>query len=473
LIAYLHRRTIRHFSFWSMALLCCLLLGACTLRSQKMTLNASDVESSTANIVSVQNSLAIRAGLRPGFHGLDSDYWFQVTLAGFNFVDEKCNAFLDDLYRAQRRLRAAKNEINDISSAVVTILSYTATSRNDIGVVAAAFGLASNTVTNAEIAFLVDLGPDRVKTLVDRTRKAYRAEVNRNGRTIFAQALAMDSIAGYLDLCRVSTITSQVGRVIDGTTPAARSDGNPASPSIFLVGGEKAPAGVLREGSGLPRFVPKGPTAPVVKHLPPKGVRKIKGARPGTYETRISFKKGMALQNSLCVPETGDFEDANTRRAIEGYETGSNEVSGNPNKRGYKIDVDGIINTESQYIEIRDSGECRDHQNNYKTAYEKFGFPDTTNITALQRTILQYIAGNFKKIKSITGSDIPHFLGSIDASDPSKWVVNNKFITGVFDSNTREAISIIANTEGIKQTIPVITPELRRLIGQGAKRGGL
>lgn len=436
-------------------------------------IEATDIERSTNNYLSVRNSLVRRAGLDGTGVAGGHEYWYQVTLAGFHYVDEKCNAFIGGLFAAERVIRAGRNQINDIGSAVTAILSYTVAAREEIGIVASAFGLASKTIDNAEIVFLVELGPARVKSLVEKARKAYRGRVYINRTAVTAQSIAMDSVAGYLDICRVPTIAALIARAVDGANATTdTNDGNPTNPSLLLVGGAEATAADLRDVAGVGRFVPSTPTKPVVQQ-PARSPQtpRIMGARRGTYEPNITLKTGNQIQTALCVPETGNLNDGITRVAIRLYEAGNNRIR--RRNRAKQRTVNGQIDNLVEITEILRNKQCKDHPRGYQTAYEKFRYPAAFDVEGLQFNILEYIKKHTKPVYSTLGTaTLMTEIGTISRENQGKdptFEPNEMFKSGIFDTATREAILLIVKIEAdLKQTSGVVTPEFEKLLGQKA-----
>ena len=419
------RRAIRSAFLWSTTfVLIASVLGACSSNLDGSGLapqmSAADVKKSTENQARVMESLVIRAGLQvPPLVGPGN--WYPVTLAGFGYVDEKCNAFVDDLFRADRAIRAGRNELNDISNAVAAILSYTTASRNTIGLVATSFGLASKSLDNYQILRLVNLGPAKVQTFVKKSQNAYRIEAEQNKSTIYAtQPDAMDAIAGYIDLCRVPTIVSYIDSAIENTDIVADNSAGPStSPRLLLVGGGgDVTERELRENLGLKIFIPKTSLSSVVVQPPPPN--RIRTPLT-TFEESLDRANALILQAHLCVKDpTGDLgrEGSPTRKAILDFEMAIED-------RGLKIVPNGKIDSQRGYNDIINSDACINSQ--FKNSYEKFLFPTNQDIQRLQERIIRYYEFN-----SLT-------------SKPA-------FVKFEIDEVTRNAIKNIQAAENLPQT---------------------
>jgi hypothetical protein len=407
------------------------------------TLDAADLELSTVNYVNVQDLLIRRAGFPDA---VATGNWYPLAVAGYGYVDEKCNAFMDELFEADRRLRAGRNQVNDIANAVTAILSYTSTSRADIGIVASAFGLASKTIDNYQIVRLVDLGPAKVHKLVAKAQQAYRTQTYADRAKYTHQTYAMQAVAGYLDLCRVPTIVANIDRAIDIANFVPDTTDASLLPRLMVVGGQEASARDLRETAGLPglkAFVPPAPTSRVIVQPPRKPDVPLVSGASVEFEEKITLSQGKRLQTALCAPPTGNLGDKATRDALRGYERGSNFVSAVRNVgRGHKIPVNGSIDNPSERNEILAVAECREHAHKYKNAFEKFAFPQQIFVEDLKRKVQAYIIKNAAAVReSAPDKKIPP---TIATEEGASLIPNSAFAQGPeFTPELREAIGLI------------------------------
>lgn len=300
-------------------------------------LNAADLQASTDNYIDVERLLIQRAGFdEPPPHG--EGKWYPVVVAGYSYVDEKCNAFMDELFEADRRLRAARNQLSDIATTTTAILTATSAARADIGIIAAAFGLASQTIDNYQIVRLVDLGPTKVHNLVAKAQHAYRTKTNNDWPLFGNRAFAMQAVAGYLDLCRVPTIVTAIDKAIEVADFVPDDAGIQLSPKLRMVGGSEPSTNSIREDAGLSalpsdseetsaaafargQFGDSRTTRVTVITPPaPPSVKRIAGGM-SDFEKDITVSRGKTIQKALCVSDDGDFggETSQTRIAIREF----------------------------------------------------------------------------------------------------------------------------------------------------------
>lgn len=365
-------------------LLTIILMSSCTSdREPSMVLRADRVSAAANNRVGVVASMVRYSGLsaKPAPGSVD---WNLVVLGGYDYVDEDlCRPFLNNLFVAERKLRATRNQVSDTGTAAMAIMSIAGTSLEAIGYVAASLGLAQSTIDNYAIIRLVDLGPSRVLQLVTRAQSAYREQTMRRANGYNQEVLAMNAVAGYLDLCRVPTIMSLIDRAVDNTNFVADASSNLSAPQLLTVGGvQVSPNAALRLNErGQARFVPQGPEAPIV--VVPKESKKIAGAITNV-EKEIDLSDGKRIQQALCVPNDGNFGnlESKTRLAIEQFKLAWSKTVAIPSN-----DSRRTINGPDQISAILSKGSaarCNMWQNN---TYEMFLFPEQQNIKEFKESL--------------------------------------------------------------------------------------
>ncbi|MER9203430.1 peptidoglycan-binding protein [Mesorhizobium sp. M0933] len=412
--------------------------SACTTDPESsMVLRADRVKASATNRVGVVASMVEYSGL-PAKPGPESPDWKLVVLGGYDYVDEDlCKPFLNSLFVAERNLRATRNQISDIGTAAIAIMSFAGTSLEAIGYVAASLGLAKSTIDNYQIVRLVDLGPSRVLQLVNRAQSAYREQTMRRAGDYTHEVLAMNAIAGYLDLCRVPTIVSLIDKAVDNTNFVADTSSNLAAPQLLTVGGmQVSPNAVLRENErGQASFVPKSPEAPVV--VVPRGSAKISGAITN-FEKQIDLSDGKLIQQALCVPDDGNFGglESKTRLAIAQFKLAWSNTVTIPSS-----DAPRTINGPDQSLAILSKGSqalCNAWHNH---TFEMFLFPEAQNVTEFKKSLI--VIMNEEKISTELVEKIekddkfgPNLREAIKAFQQRKQLP----ITGIVDDKTYELI---------------------------------
>src|ERR1700730_15736131 len=83
----------------------CILEGASGVRGPAPIMDAGQVEAASANTYRILSALAADAN-----QDLKTPAsWYSVTEAGFNFVDDQCTAYFDQLFFLNRQREAAKS----------------------------------------------------------------------------------------------------------------------------------------------------------------------------------------------------------------------------------------------------------------------------------------------------------------------------------------------------------------------------
>ena len=159
--------------------------------------------------------------MRAEFTGIPpkgSDDWAVFIEAGFNFIDEECNQYLDSLFWFNRYRRTTQNQIALTGATTAAIMGIAGAAAEAIAATATAFGFLTATADNFGSTVLFELEPSGIKTLVDRSRAQYRSAAQQRIKREEAknQPAAMSLIQGYLALCLPASIETQVnGAIVD------------------------------------------------------------------------------------------------------------------------------------------------------------------------------------------------------------------------------------------------------------------
>ena len=102
-------------------------------------INSSSVEAATNNQIVIIRALARDAGYDPD----SSVDYYRVAEAGFNYVDDQCRAYFDEIFFIDRERSQLKSGLAAASGTTAAILGVTNASTLTLSVVASAFGFAS------------------------------------------------------------------------------------------------------------------------------------------------------------------------------------------------------------------------------------------------------------------------------------------------------------------------------------------
>lgn len=264
-------------------------------------LHGPSVETASINRKGVLDGLRRDAG-----YGDASFGWYDVTLAGFNYVDDACSAYFDRLFKLNRRKDAIRSTLSVGGQTTNAILFATEASQLSMAVVAQAFGLASSLTDIVSGTYLYQLPPATTKSFVAKLSRAYRDGVAEEQLAIDGPAEAYGYIRGYLDLCLPATIeASLVEHVGAATAVPVRA---PGGGSIGVkVGSERNPevAAALQE--------PKDATTPLPAQRTQPEFRRFSDA--------ITPERLERIQTLVCVPSDGKAgreSDLAIRQFLEG-----------------------------------------------------------------------------------------------------------------------------------------------------------
>lgn len=148
--------------------------------------------------------------------------YYQVTLAGMNFIDEQCDAYLRELYLLDHARDRLKGALTATGSATHIIMGLASASSVSMGVVAAAFNLSSQLLDNQANSYLYGVSSTVVFSVVGKTQAKYRESLKALSAQAHSRPEAYAQIRGYLQLCMPPTIEAQVSSLLQSAKPAIR-----------------------------------------------------------------------------------------------------------------------------------------------------------------------------------------------------------------------------------------------------------
>ncbi|NML74391.1 hypothetical protein HHL25_09685 [Rhizobium sp. S-51] len=303
-----------------------------TVRGIAPVLDAGAVERSSSNRARIMDALTRDAG-----YGGASVDWYDVTVAGFNYVDDSCALYFDELFKLNRQRDAAQSLISVTGQTTNALLAVTGASKLSMAVVAQAFGLGSSLTDIVAGTYLYSLPPATTKKFIAKTMAAYRdGAAKQRGEIQRSPTVAYSFVRGYLDLCLPATIEGQLVEHVGAATAAARTEPNSTAVTIEVSSDN---SGALRE--------PKNPIEP----LPPVVPRD----RAIAYEKLVLPTTWVRIQRLVCVAENGKIERT-TRTAIRQFLAGRGEDRPN-------IDTTGVTEADARLLETlieKNGGTCQE-----------------------------------------------------------------------------------------------------------------
>lgn len=277
-------------------------------------LDAADVERAASHRARILDALVRDAG-----YGDRTVDWYDVTIAGFNYVDDSCSQYFDRLFKLQRKRDAARSAISVIGQTTNAVLAVTGAAQLSMAVVAQAFGLSSSLTDIAAGTYLYQLPPAPTRQFVAKLAAAYRDGTARQRKEIAASpTVAYSHIRAYLDLCLPAGIEAQLIEHIGAATVTARAD--PGSSGVTLAVASIRSAEVVRALQA-----PTSASAPLPSSPRPKP--------SGPYESMIDPEVVARIQRTLCLTPDRKL-GPETRAAIKEFFRGRGEDRPDLDKTG-------------------------------------------------------------------------------------------------------------------------------------------
>lgn len=234
--------------------------------------------------------------------------WYEVTRAGFNFVDDQCTTYFNTLFKLRRKDDALKTGLNAFNATSNAILGVTGSSILTMTAVAQAFNLSYKLADIHSDTFLYNLPPSETSEFVRKMQRAYREGVALQASTVTNPTESYHRIQEYLSLCLPQTIEA---RLVEHVSDAR------AEPTIGRSGAEVAvilgstvsatdKARLERINSADTRLQPVGP-APQV------------GGAISPFEKQLTSDQIGAIQEALCVKVDRAWGAATRAAVVEFY----------------------------------------------------------------------------------------------------------------------------------------------------------
>jgi hypothetical protein len=162
---------------------------------------------------------------------------YQVTVAGFNFIDEQCDAYLRELFILDKERNRARTFLTAADKLTSVILSATPASKATMGIVAQAFGFSTSYLDAATDSYLYKTNSGNILHVVAELQKAYRDQTGAHKELLTSEPDVYAQIRGYLRLCMPPTIESKIEEVISASTakPAENDTGPGTNQDASLI----------------------------------------------------------------------------------------------------------------------------------------------------------------------------------------------------------------------------------------------
>ena len=181
-------------------------------------LDAGAVETAAMNQSRIIDALARDAGFD---HPQDTESvnYYEVAVTGFNYVDDQCRAYFDEMFFIDRGRSQIKSGLAAAGATTAAVLGLTSASTLSMAVVASAFGFASNSTDIITGTYLYALPPATTQALVAKLQMKYRDEAAQRKLDIGSRAESYHQIQNYLALCLPPTIEAEIENAVNGAKP--------------------------------------------------------------------------------------------------------------------------------------------------------------------------------------------------------------------------------------------------------------
>jgi hypothetical protein len=299
-------------AYWQL-LLPIMMFGLTGCAGFELRKGPSPVIDGTAVYAASDNKLVLLGALERDA-GLDQgpappDYYYQVAEAGFNYVDDQCRSYFDELFFLNKGREQVKSGLAATGQTTLAILGITGAAVPTLTIVAQAFGLASAATDIVTGTYLYALPPATTQSFVERLQLAFRAQASGSSASVRSPAAAYYLIQRYLNLCLPPTIEAEITKQISNTNvvgqPVTNAVGQPVGGGEFfsLATFSNAPPPPKAQFSGRPPVTLLPSSRTPLQHTLPQQTTSLPKGILNSYEaslSRSSFKI-REIQSTVCV----------------------------------------------------------------------------------------------------------------------------------------------------------------------------
>lgn len=281
-----------------LALLCVGVAGCTGNRARGLDpiISGAAVQTASENKAILLAALAADAG----YASPAAADWYSVAEAGFNYVDDQCRAYFDDLFFLERGREQIKSGLSSAAQTTAAILAVTGAASPTLAIVAQAFGFAVNATDVVAGTYLYRLPPATTQGFVQKLQLAFRDAASAGRASINSPTSAYYMIQRYLNLCLPPTIEAEIAKQVVSTSAFSVGTSNGQFFSIETL--SAPPAATRAEIRGFARTaVISDPTVrmtPIPRRTPPT----LPGdTRLSNAERLLTTSEIKAIQKVVCV----------------------------------------------------------------------------------------------------------------------------------------------------------------------------
>ena len=186
----------------------------------------------------VSATVARHQQIMAAFRMTDARSWYDAAEAGMNYVDEKCDNYMRDLFIMNREHGRIDGILKVLDKTSNAALGVTAASKTSLAILAQTFGLAEGVNDSILKSYLFEQVPGVVADKVKAARIAYRDQIEGGGPDhSYMPDEAFKVVRNYLELCMPQTIE---GKFLDTYVKSAPVV-TPPTPDLGVVTLTSAP----------------------------------------------------------------------------------------------------------------------------------------------------------------------------------------------------------------------------------------
>ncbi len=293
-----------------------------------------ETKESTAELDEALKFFYQRAGLGEAPSRNNAD-WDEVIYAGFDYIDERCEVYVDALHWYNRAQSAAIKEVSIVASVTSTLVALTGGGEVTLGILAAAFGLVSETIDNTSSALLYQMDPSAVGAVIDGSRSAFEAALLESDRLskFRSKVKATRLIRRYLSLCLPAGIERQINQTLTKQNFEGLTGPDGVIPTVVPVGTSET--GRLQAERALEQSRAErararadfdGVNAAQRRRISAQADElRVMNNRLQAEQARLEQEQRAdrisRIQAALCVSETGEVNNS-TQTALNEYRAG-------------------------------------------------------------------------------------------------------------------------------------------------------
>ena len=149
-----------------------------------------------------------------------------VALAGFNVIDQKCDAYVGGLYQVDKSSKVAGSVLTTTQTATQAVLHDFGIGGVTIDILAQIFGVASAFNDTAAKAYLLTIGPSNVAATLSKMQDTYRNQFGLQMVEVRTEPQVVKHLQAYLRLCSPVYIEAYVANLISGADAATKGSGD-------------------------------------------------------------------------------------------------------------------------------------------------------------------------------------------------------------------------------------------------------